>query len=139
MTTIGPQAVLEGFLRDEARLRHGTVHRIHQQQHAIDHGEHALDFAAEIRVSRRIDDVDAVIAPGDRRVLGENGDAALALQIIRIHDPLLQVLARIERPGLPQQLIHERGFAVIDVRDDGDIAKFLSHSEVPRKPTIIEL
>jgi hypothetical protein len=28
---------------------------------------------------------------------------------------------------LPQQLIDERGLAVIDVRDDGDIAKFLSH------------
>jgi hypothetical protein len=28
---------------------------------------------------------------------------------------------------LPQQLIDESGFAVIDVRDDGDIAKFLSH------------
>jgi hypothetical protein len=39
----------------------------------------------------------------------------------------LQILARVERPGLPQQLIDESGFAVIDVRDDGDIAKFLSH------------
>jgi hypothetical protein len=27
---------------------------------------------------------------------------------------------------------------VIDVRDDGDVAKFLSHSGVPGKPTIIE-
>jgi hypothetical protein len=26
-------------------------------------------------------------------------------------------------------LIDERGFAMIDVRDDGDVAKFLSHSE----------
>jgi hypothetical protein len=28
---------------------------------------------------------------------------------------------------LAQQLIDESGLAVIDVRDDGDIAKFLSH------------
>jgi hypothetical protein len=28
----------------------------------------------------RVDDVDPVVAPGDRRVLRENGDAALALQ-----------------------------------------------------------
>ena len=27
---------------------------------------------------------------------------------------------------------------MIDVRDDGDVAKFLSHSEAPGKPTIIE-
>jgi hypothetical protein len=45
----------------------------------------------------------------------------------------LQILARVERPGLPQQLIHESGLAVIDVRDDGDIAKFLSHSEALRE------
>jgi len=41
----------------------------------------------------------------------------------------LQILARIERAGLTQQLIDERGLAMIDVRDDGDVAKFLSHSE----------
>ena len=81
----------------------------------------------------RIDDVDAIVAPGDRGVLRQNRDAALALQIIRIHDPLLQILARIERAGLAQQLIDERGLAMIDVRDDGDIAKFLSHSEALRE------
>ena len=97
----GPQAVLEGLLRHEAGLRHGPVHRIDQQQHAIDHGQHALDFSAEIGVSGRIDDVDAVVAPGDRGVLRQDGDAALTLQVVRIHDPLLQVFARIERSGLP--------------------------------------
>ena len=127
MTTIGRRPCLKAFCVHEARLRHGTVDRVDQQQHAIDHGEHALDFAAEIGVAGRVDDVDAVVAPGDRRVLGQNGDAALALQIIRVHDPLLQVLARVERAGLPQQLIDQCGLAVIDVRDDGDIAKFLSH------------
>jgi hypothetical protein len=34
---------------------------------------------------------------------------------------------------LPQQLIDEGGLAVIDVRDDGDIAKFLSHGEALRE------
>jgi CheY-like chemotaxis protein len=131
------QAVLERLLRDETGLRHGPVHRVHQQQHAVDHGEHALDLAAEVRVPRRVDDVDAIVAPGDGGVLGENGDATLALEHVRIHDALLQVLARIERAGLAQQLIHERGLAMIDVRDDGDVAKFLRHNEVPGKPTII--
>ncbi len=134
----GPQAVLERLLRHEAGLRHGPVDRIDQQQHAVDHREHALHLAAEIGVAGRIDDVDAVVAPGDGGVLGENGDAALALQIVRIHDALLQVLARIERAGLAQQLIDEGGFAMIDVRDDGDIAKFLSHGGGPSgKPPII--
>jgi hypothetical protein len=30
-----------------------------------------------------------------------------------------------ERAGLPQQLIHQRGLAVINVRNDGDIADFI--------------
>ena len=135
----GAQAVFERLLRDETRLRHGAVNGIHQQQHAVDHGEHALDLAAEIGVARRVDDVDPEVAPGDRGVLRENGDAALALEGIRVHDALLQILAGIERAGLAEELIDERGLAMIDVRDDGDVAKFLRHSEVPGKPIIIEL
>src|ERR1700761_5003376 len=123
------QAMLECLLRDETRLRHGSIDRIHQQQDTVDHREHSFDFAAEVRVARRIDDVDTVVAPSDRGILRKNGYAALALQIVGIHHALLQILARIERAGLPQQLIDERGFAVIDVRDDGDVAKLLSHSE----------
>jgi hypothetical protein len=46
----GAQAVLERLLGDEAGLRHRAVHGIDQQQHAVDHGEHALDLAAEIGV-----------------------------------------------------------------------------------------
>jgi hypothetical protein len=119
--------MLEGLLRDKTRLRHGSVDRIDEQQHAVDHGQHPLDFAAEISMSRRVHDVDSVIAPSNRRILGQDRDPAFALQIIRIHDAFLQILARIERTGLAQQLVDERGFAVIDVRDDGDVAKFLSH------------
>ena len=32
-------------------------------------------------------------------------------------------LARIERAGLPQELVDQRGLAVVDVRDDRDVAK----------------
>ncbi len=77
-----PQPMFEGLLRYKTRLRHGAIDRIDEQQHTVDHGEHALDLAAEIGVPRRIDDVDAIVAPGDRGILGENRDAALALQIV---------------------------------------------------------
>jgi len=133
MTTMGRNPCLNAFLRHEPGLRHGSVDGVDQQQHAIDHGEHALHFTAEIRVSGRNRRYDAVVAPGDRRILRQDGDAALALQIIRVHDPLLQILAGVQRSGLPQQLIDESGLAVIDVRDDGDVAKFLSHSEALRE------
>ena len=48
----GLEAQRQRLARDEARLRHGAFDRIHQQQHAVDHGEHALDFAAEVRMAR---------------------------------------------------------------------------------------
>jgi hypothetical protein len=45
-----PQPVLERLLRDEARLRHRAVDCIDEQQHRIDHRQHALHFAAEVGV-----------------------------------------------------------------------------------------
>jgi hypothetical protein len=118
----GLQALREGLARDEARLRHRPVHRVHQQQHRVHHGQHALNLAAEVGMTRGIHDVDAVIVPADRGVLGEDGDAALALEIVRVHDARAHLLVRGEGAGLLQELVHQRGLAVVDVGDDGDVA-----------------
>src|SRR5690606_1310526 len=74
-----PQA--QRLARDEDGLRHGAFDGIDQQQHAVDHGKHTLDLAAEVGVPRRIDDVDmgALIFHG--AVLGQDGDAALFFEI----------------------------------------------------------
>jgi len=53
--------------------------------------------------------------------VGFDGDAPLALQVHRIEHLLLH-LAHGERPGQLQQAVGERGFAVIDMRDDRKIA-----------------
>ena len=37
-----------------------AVDRVDQQQHRVDHREHARDLAAEVRVSRGVDDVDVL-------------------------------------------------------------------------------
>jgi len=58
-----PKSHGEGFLGDEAGLRHRAVHRIHQQQHRIHHRQYPFDLATEIGVSWRIHDVDVVVAP----------------------------------------------------------------------------
>ena len=52
----------------------------------------------------------------------EDRDAALALEIVRVHRALGDDLAGAERAGLLEQAVDERGLAVIDVRDDGDVA-----------------
>ena len=38
----------EGLPRDEARLRHGPLGRVHQEKHAVHHPEDALDLPAEV-------------------------------------------------------------------------------------------
>ena len=56
--------------------------------------------------------------------LGLDGDAALALQVHRI-EHLRVHLALAERAGQLQQAVGQRGFAVVDVRDDAEIADVL--------------
>ena len=72
-------------------------------------------------MARGIDDVDEDVLVVDGCVLGQNGDAALALEIGVVHRPFGHALVRAKRAALMQQRIHERGLAVIDVGDDGDI------------------
>jgi len=79
-------------------------------------------------VAGRVDDVDvgdgaARIRPFDAGALGEDGDPALFLEVGRIHRPLLDSLVVAEGAGLAEQLVDEGRLAVIDVRDDRDVAK----------------
>ena len=53
--------------------------------------------------------------------MGLDGDAALPLQVHRVQDLGLH-LALGKRPGELQQAVRERGFAMIDVGDDGKVA-----------------
>jgi hypothetical protein len=64
----------------------------------------------------------ADILPDDRGRLGENGDAALLFEVVGIHHAFGDALVLAEGARLLQQLVDERGLAVVDVGDDGDIA-----------------
>jgi hypothetical protein len=97
---------------------------VDEQDDAVDHREDALDLGAEIGVARRVDDVDPhrLAARGrcplDRRALGQDGDPALLLEVVRIHRPLLHALVVAEGAGLAEQLVDKGRLAVIDVGDD---------------------
>ena len=69
-----------------------------------------------------VDDVDAAILITDRGVLGVDGDAALALLVVAVHDQFRHFLMCGECTALAQQSVDERRLAVVDVRDNGDIA-----------------
>ena len=59
---------------------------------------------------------------GDRAVLGEDRDTPLSLQGIGVEHARETTLASRDGPALAEQGIDERRLAVIDVRDDGEVA-----------------
>ena len=118
-----PEPDLQRLRHHEFGLRQRTFGRIHQNDRAVHHVEDAFDLAAEIGMAGRIDDVDAHILPDDRGHLGEDGDAALTFEVVGIHRALGDALVLAERARLLQEPIDQRGLAVVDMSDDGDIAK----------------
>ena len=69
-----------------AGLRERAFGRVDEEQHAVDEGQGPLDLAAEVGVTRRVDQVDLDPAPGDRGRLGQDRDPALTLLIVGVHD-----------------------------------------------------
>jgi hypothetical protein len=119
------QALAKSFLQNETSLRERTFGRVDKQESAVDHSHDAFHFTAEIGVTRRIDDVDFRITDMDGRVLGQNRDSALALEIARVHDAIADSLVAFESTGLAEQEVDEGGFAMVDVRDDADVSKMI--------------
>jgi len=109
---------------DEARLRHGALSGIDEQDNAVDHLEDTLDLAAEVGVARGIDNVDLGVAVADGGVFGEDRDAALTLEVVRVHDAVDDLLIFAVHAALLEHFVDEGGLAVVDVGDDGYIAKF---------------
>ena len=82
----------------------------------------------------RIDDVDARVVPHHRGAFRQDGDAALALEVVRIERALHHLLVGAEGAALAQELIDQRRLAVIDMGDDGDVADVHEFQAVTRMP-----
>ena len=111
------------LLEDVAGLGQRALRGVDEEQHGVDHQQAPLDLAAEVGVARRVDDVQADAAVVDGRLLGEDRDALLALEVHRVEDAVDDGLVRPERAGLAEHRVDERGLAVVDVGDDGDVAE----------------
>ncbi len=111
------------LLQHEAGLGHGALESVDEQQHAVAHVEHALDLAAEVGVSRRVDDVDLVVLIDDRNVFREDRDTALAFQVVVVEDQLAGLLGVVAQDVAGEDhFIDERGLAVVHVCNNCDIA-----------------
>ena len=115
------QPALERLAEHEPRLRQRSFRRVDQEHDPVHHRERPLDLAAEIGVARRIADVDQQVLVMDGRVLRENRDAALALEFVVVHGAFCHAFVGAERAALVQERIDQRGLAVVDVGDDGDV------------------
>ena len=120
------QSKLERLAEHELGLRHYTFLGIHQKQAAVDHAQNSLYLAAKVRVAWRVDDIDAGFAghamPQHGRRLGQDRDASFTLLVIGVHRPFGLGFIGSENAGLRQHLVDQSCLAMIDVRDDGDIA-----------------
>ena len=115
------RAVLERFSQNEFRLRLRSFMRVDYEQNAIDHFHDPLDFAPEIGVPGSIDDINVIILVPVSRVLRSNGYPFFSLQVHGVHNAFLDLLIYTESPGLAQQLVHQRCFAVVHVSDNRDV------------------
>ena len=111
-------AHLEGLLEDETGLGHAAFERVHEKQHAVRHVEDALHLSSEIAVAGGVYDVDLDVLVGDGHVLGEDGDSALALEVVVVEDELSEVFGLADEVRLVYHPVHERGLAVVYVGDD---------------------
>jgi hypothetical protein len=110
-----------------ARLREGSLGRVDEKHDAVHESQGSLDLSAEVRVPRCVDEVDEHVAPADAGSLCEDGDAALALLVVGVHDSVDHGLVRGKGARGLQEGIDEGRLAVVDVRDKGDVAEGVLH------------
>ncbi len=116
---------LQRLAQDKARLGHRPVVGVNDQQDPVDHLEDAFDFTAEIGVSGRVDNIDARIAVADGGVFRQDGDTALALQVVGVHDLADHLFVVPKHAALPKQGVDDRGLAVVDMGDDRNVAQLV--------------
>ena len=72
-----------------------------------------------------IDDVDFRVVIVHGGVLGQDGNAALALQIVGVHHAVCNLLVLAENAALLEHFVYQGGLAVVNVGNNGNISQFL--------------
>ena len=119
-----PVAQLQGAAEDEAGLGHGPLSGVHQQDNAVNHLQNTLYLAAEIGVARSVYNVDFRVAVANGGVFGQDGNAALPLQVVGVHDPVYGLLILPIYTALLEHFVHQGGLAVVNMGNNGNISQF---------------
>ena len=109
----------KGFFQHKPCLRQRSFRGINQQNRAINHHQGTLHFSAKIRMTGSVKYIDFSFIPGYGAVFRGNGDSPLAFQIHAVHDAFIYKLIFTEESALPEHLINECGFSMINMGNDG--------------------
>ena len=124
-------SVLVGLTPNGLRLRLDAADGAEDGYGAVEYAEAALDLDREIDVTRRIDDVDAVLGQGLIHAPPETGrggrrdrDAALLLLLHPVHDrsTVVNLADLVGDTRVEKDTFSRRRLAGIDVRHDANIA-----------------
>ncbi len=108
-------------MQHKTGLGHWAFKGIDQQQNPIGHIQDAFHLAAKIGVAGGVDDVDFNILVNHRYVFGNNGDPAFAFQVVVVQNQIPFVFAIAEKLAMMHDFVHQRGFSVIDVGNNGNV------------------
>ena len=117
---------LDGEVRVRERLRLDALRRVDEQERSFTGRKRSRDLVREIDVARRVDEVQDVLLAilcrvGEPNRVRFDCDAALAFEIHRVED-LRFHLASLQRAGDLEKAVRQRRLAVVDVRDDREVA-----------------
>ena len=131
------QIVVEGEIGIRQGLGLHALGGVHHQHSALARGERAADLVVEVHMARGVNQVQGIAFPVGSLIIkphgaGLDGDAALALKIHVVKDLILHD-ALLHRAAFFDEAVGERGFAVVDMGDDGEIADFFlrDHTSCP--------
>ena len=116
----------ERLLHNEPRLRHGSLRRIDQHQNAVYHFKHTLHFSSEVRVPRRVHNIDFSVLVINRRVFCKYGYTAFAFKVVGVHHPVGYALIFSEYTALFEHFVDQRRLAVVYVGYDCYVSQIFS-------------
>ena len=115
---------------DGPGLRLHAPHRAEERNGTVEHAERTLHLHREIHVPRRVNEIDLVILPFNRRRGRGDRDAALLLLLHPVHRrfALVDLPHAVNAAGEEEDPLANGGFAPIDVGHDPDISNaFVLH------------
>ena len=94
---------------------------VDEQHDAVDDFQGAFDFAAEVAMAGGVDDVDFDVVIVDAGGFGEDGDAAFAFEVVRIHDAFGYFFVFSKNAALTEHGVDQGGLSVVYVRNYCDV------------------